>query len=128
MRFEAKALSLQLLTSNLQLTSMKLHLIYAAIFSAKFKKILVSSHFLYTAVSQYNNPVCVSDSGKSVGNNKGSLPFNKIMQPLLDLHFRFGIKGRCCLIKYKYRGIFKDCPCNGQPLPLPEIGRASCRE
>ena len=61
-------------------------------------------------------PVGIVDRRQSVGDDKGGPVLHQVFQGLLDLSFRFGVKGRGGLVENQDRRVLQDRPGDGDPL------------
>ena len=88
------------------------------IFSPQAKQVIMSSLLHDAALLEHQDPVGVFHGGEAVGDYQGSAVFGETLQGRLYIAFRFGIQCRGGFVQQQDRGVFDQCPGNGQPLPL----------
>ena len=92
----------------------KLRIVKVCIETVRCKKFLVVTLFNNIAVFHNKNEICITDRGKSVGDDKTCSALHQIIHRFLNLDFGSCIDGRSCLIENENLVICKNRSCNGQ--------------
>jgi hypothetical protein len=84
----------------------ELKIVKPPIFAIEGHQLFMSSLFHNLTVGEDNDPMGISDRGKTMGDDEDRSPFHQSFESLLDLCLRIGIEGRGGFIQDEDRSIF----------------------
>src|SRR5690606_26571646 len=82
-------------------------------------QLIMRSLLDYFAFFQNNNFICIFCGRNAVAYNNCGFVFCNFVQILKNFFFDYSVNGRKTIVKKKNFRILKYCPCNGNPLFLP---------